>query len=329
VALVALAALLSACGGGLRPTSRKASTTVARSTTVATAVAAPTPPPVPVTVGSTTTTTIEVLPMTETTLSLGWSQGTRDALVHVPAHTAGSRLATIIAIHGSGFDGSRFPNYTQLTSVADREGFMVVYPLGASVQVEGYPELFRSWNAGRCCPYASDDGIDDVGYLDRLLNELTSSTAADPDRITIMGHSNGAMMAQRYACERADRLAALVSVSGSLTANRCEPSRPLPMLEVHATADVEVPYSPGGLPSAVEGVEKWRFLNRCGATAVDEPIASEVTGINRRTWACDASTEVQFITMQGGDHDWVHAPTFNTEAEVWAFASRFRRRQTP
>jgi polyhydroxybutyrate depolymerase len=329
VALVALAALLSACGGGLRPTSRKASTTVARSTTVATAVAAPTPPPVPVTVGSTTTTTIEVLPMTETTLSLGWSQGTRDALVHVPAHTAGSRLATIIAIHGSGFDGSRFPNYTQLTSVADREGFMVVYPLGASVQVEGYPELFRSWNAGRCCPYASDDGIDDVGYLDRLLNELTSSTAADPDRITIMGHSNGAMMAQRYACERADRLAALVSVSGSLTANRCEPSRPLPMLEVHATADVEVPYSPGGLPSAVEGVEKWRFLNRCGATAVDEPIASEVTGINRRTWACDASTEVQLITMQGGDHDWVHAPTFNTEAEVWAFASRFRRRQTP
>jgi polyhydroxybutyrate depolymerase len=316
----------SACGVGVRPSSRKASTSTVRTTSTA-AVASTTAPTVPVTIASTTTTTVDVIPMTETTLTLGWNQGTRDALVHIPVHTAGSRLATLVAIHGSGFDGPRLPAYTQLTSVADREGFIVVYPLGASVEVAGYPELFRSWNAGRCCPYASDDGIDDVGYLDRLLNELIATTPVDPDRVTMVGHSNGAMMAQRYACERADRLAAVVSISGSLTANRCEPSRPLPMLEVHATADVEVPYGPGGLPSAVEAVDRWRFLNKCTDTAVEESIPSEVTGIKRRRWTCDESSEVEFITMQGGDHDWVHLPTFDTEAEVWAFASRFRRRR--
>jgi polyhydroxybutyrate depolymerase len=334
-----VAAAVASCGVGLRPEARPQKSIAPAASVAPTAavtssslpVGSPSPSStvtVVVTTAApttTTTTTTVRVPMKESILSIDSGGTTREALVHVPEHVAGAELAMLVAIHGSGFDGPRFPDYTQLTPIADREGFIIVYPLGDSVRITGYPELFRSWNAGRCCPYANDYGVDDVGFLDLLLNELTATTPVDPDRITMVGHSNGAMMAQRYACERTDRLAAVVSISGSMTANRCEPSRPLPMLEVHATADVEVPYNAGGLPSAREAVDRWRFMNRCGDVSIDETIDSPITQITRRRWICEGTADVELITMQGGDHDWVHPPAFDTETEVWAFASRYRR----
>ena len=68
-------------------------------------------------------------------------------------------------------------------------------------------------------------------------------------------------MASRLACDRADVVAAIAPVSGTLGAGtRCTPSRPVSVLEIHGTSDRVVPYAGGGMvgrggPSDIEPAE--------------------------------------------------------------------------
>jgi polyhydroxybutyrate depolymerase len=75
------------------------------------------------------------------------------------------------------------------------------------------------------------------------------------------------------ACERAGRIAAIVSLAGATFADaaRCAPSEPVAVLEVHGTADTTILYNGGSnigvaYPSAATSVSRWGTNNRCAAT---------------------------------------------------------------
>ena len=56
----------------------------------------------------------------------------------------------------------------------------------ALIDSEGWP----FWNAtDTCCDY-DGSGVDDAGYLTRLLDEALERVAIDPARVVFMGHSN-------------------------------------------------------------------------------------------------------------------------------------------
>ena len=160
----------------------------------------------------------------------------RTYLVHAPA--GGAPTGLVLNLHGSGMTGGDQAAVTDYNAVADQYGFVVAYPDGIDL----------SWADGRGASVPDRQGVDDVGFLAALIGRLAAEYAIQPGRVFVTGMSAGAFMANRFACDRADLVAAIAPVAGTLgTGVPCAPSRPVSVLAVHGTVDPVVPYNGGGM----------------------------------------------------------------------------------
>ena len=207
-----------------------------------------------------------------------------------PAHP----VPLVIALHGYTLNTAWMESNTGFDQQVDREGFVVVYPQGVK----------NSWNAGTCCGHNTGD---DVGFIRMLIDRLVGLGGVDRHRVFVTGMSNGAAMAQRVACELADRVTAVASVSGSLLVDSCVPSRPISVLEIHGTDDSVIPFTGGftsGLgefPSTMSVMETWERVDGCA----DSPVVtrSGITSIS--SWGgCRGGAVVVLDAIPGGKHVW-------------------------
>ena len=156
--------------------------------------------------------------------------------VHLPYnYEASNFLPLLIALHGRLGTGKKMIKQTGFSGIADREGFIVVYP-------EGFK---RGWADGRGITHADKRGVNDVAFIDRLIKVLQEKFSIDHTRIYVAGHSNGGFMAQRLAIERSHKFAAVAVVAASLSewlASRFTPGRPMPILFIYGTTDPVTPY---------------------------------------------------------------------------------------
>jgi polyhydroxybutyrate depolymerase len=248
--------------------------------------------------------------------------GDRPVRVRVPRSYDKTRLAPLlIVLHGYGSSGSNYETYLHLQQEAERRGFLTVYPNGTP---DSQGNEF--WNATDACCDFDRRGIDDVGYLDGLITAINGALAVDPQRIYVVGHSNGAFMTYRMACADADRIAAIVSLAGATFAKStdCRPTSPVAVAQIHGTADDTVSFSGGRLEgfssilSAYPGAEKtaatWARYDGCAAAApsadqridVDADLAdggppAETTV--KRWSGCKPGGAVELWTIPGGNHE--------------------------
>jgi polyhydroxybutyrate depolymerase len=252
----------------------------------------------------------------------------RSYRVFVPPTLDRSRPAPLVLVlHG----GNNTPDDMAKATLFDREAaegeFVAAYPEGVG----------KAWNAGTCCGAAPRRGTDDVGYLTAVLDQLEADHRVDPKRVFVAGVSNGAMMAYRFACERADRVTAVGSVAGAVRVD-CQPSRPVSVVEIHGTEDQLVPYQ-GGAPSAVEAqgappytatpamMQRWAELANC-----PPPAPAQVAGpVRTETWSgCKAGSAVRLVTVEGGGHLWFASGlgtangALDATSTIWRFFSELR-----
>jgi polyhydroxybutyrate depolymerase len=160
-----------------------------------------------------------------------------------------------------------------------------------------------------------------VAYLDAVIDDVSARYPVDPKRVFVMGLSNGGYMSHRYACDRASRVAAIVSQAGAMWADatRCKPSEPVAVLQIHGTDDELVPYDgrvygprrENRLPSAHESVSAWATFDHCGAAPdTSAPPRDLVASGFRYDVAVDETTTerwtgcrgVELWTMRGAGH---------------------------
>jgi polyhydroxybutyrate depolymerase len=192
-----------------------------------------------------------------------------------------------------------------MSDLADREGFLVLYPGGTGL----LSRRFLTWNSGNCCGRAMRKSVDDSGFLAALIERYEKDGSADPKRVFVTGLSNGAMMAFRLACERADLVAAIAPVAGAIGVPRCEPSRPVSVLMIHGRADRHVPYdggrgseqfAPRTDRSVAEDLALWTRADACAGA----PATSEKDGVrDEDREQCRDGTAVRLISHPGG-HVW-------------------------
>jgi polyhydroxybutyrate depolymerase len=174
----------------------------------------------------------------------------RQYRVHVPAALAGAPKALVLVLHGGGGTGMGVANtgahpLSVFRTVADREGFVVVYP-GGLPAADGE----AGWDDCRADNLVAS-GADDIGFLAALVTRLQGQYGLTRARTFMAGGSNGAMMTHAFAIHRPDLIAAAATSSGSLAANpkpgpcAAGPTTPLPMMIVHGTADTQMPWDGG------------------------------------------------------------------------------------
>jgi predicted esterase len=85
-----------------------------------------------------------------------------------------------------------------------------------------------------------------VAYIGGAAKQLAGRYGVAPGRIFVMGHSNGAVMAQRLICQ-SDVFAAAVAVSGPLNVDtpRCPMAQGRRVLAIHGADDANVPVGGG------------------------------------------------------------------------------------
>lgn len=232
----------------------------------------------------------------------------RSYLIHLPRHYDPRKpTPVVLALHGATMNGPMMAWFSGLSKKADEAGFIAVYPDGV-----GTFSSFN-WNAGTCCGSAFEKNIDDVGFINAVLDDLVQRFKADPRRIYVTGMSNGGMMAYRLASELSDRIAAIAPVSGTMGTRTCHPNRPVPILHIHGTADKFMPFAGGRSPSGKllysvdHSIQAWVKANGCHETPQRE-ILSKVDDemrVTRATYGTNQhGPEVVLVVIEGGGHTW-------------------------
>ena len=177
----------------------------------------------------------------------------------------GEPAPLLFVLHGFGGDAQTISDYTNIEDSLDAYDLdaVVVYPNGTGAE----QDLFQSWNAGTCCPFATFELVDDVAFFDELITSLITQYEIDTTRVWVVGHSNGGMMAYRLACELSTRVTAIGVAAGALVIDTCAPVRPVSALHVHGELDTVVPLTGGNslgivFPSTQLSVETFALANK-------------------------------------------------------------------
>ncbi len=256
--------------------------------------------------------------------------GDRPVEVHVPdGYEHGTPMPLLILLHGYTATGAIQEAYFRFGPLAEEYGFLLAYPDG-TVDLQG--ENF--WNATEaCCNFNASD-VDDSAYLQGIVDETSSILTVDPKRIYFVGHSNGGFMSYRMACEHADTIAAIASLAGATYAEDgdCDPSEPVPTLQIHGTSDATIAYAGGAIlgntyPGAEETVETWASYDGCALSTTDgeaRDLSASVVGAESTVTIYEQSCEphggAELWTIPGESHVPNLSPTFTRQIVEWLLA---------
>lgn len=263
----------------------------------------------------------------------------REYVLYVPwSYDRAKPTPLIITMHGALLGPAAQMGISQWNRVADKHGFIVVYPAGLTSGVGLASGVLPIW------PMEPEAILKaDVRFISDLIDKLEATYNIDPTRIYVNGFSNGGGMTFALSCTLSHRIAAVgtVAAAQSLPWSWCTDSRPVPMITFHGTADRFMPYNggsspiaPGIFPSVSAWAANWARRNRCGPNPVESVVDADVRRLEYTNCADDAA--VVLYTIQGGGHTWpggepmpesMVGPTssaIDATGQMWAFFGEHR-----
>lgn len=237
-----------------------------------------------------------------------------------PSYQPGQPMPLVLAFHGSGQQGKEMAAQTGLNQLADRQGFLVVYPDG----------LHQKWNVSGL------GAEDNVAFVPALISHLKQLRTIDAQRIYAVGLSNGGFLVQKLACQQPDQIAAFATVAASLPIQfqaQCQSRTPISLLMINGTADPIVPWQGGAPPQVRVGrnlsippipqvADFWQHHNVCSAKPTIEQSSDRVEVFSYQN--CQQAAEVKLIALKGAGHIWPggaqgQSPYLNATQTVWEF----------
>ena len=246
-------------------------------------------------------------------------------------YVPGSSRPLILYFHGYGSNASVEQNYTKFMSVSDTAGFLIVYPEGT---IDGTGKQY--WNAGiPGLPQTPDD----VAFVSSLIDALHLRYNINTNKVYATGLSNGGYMSYRLAWKLSDKIAAIASVSGSMGPSdfaKCNPPRPIPIMEIHGTNDNVVAYNGSTIATNIDTLMRfWVTNDHC--LPISDPISipdidpNDGSNVIHFIWSAEiANTSCELYRIVGGAHvNWPGAGVgnnmdFSASAAIWQFFNRYQ-----
>ena len=256
----------------------------------------------------------------------------RDYILYIPAIYDGSTdVPLVLNFHGYGSNANEQMFYGDFRDIADTEGFLLVHPQGTIKNGD------QQWNVGFL---GNGNTTDDVGFTEALIDELANLYTINLDRVYATGMSNGGFMSFLLACQLSEKIAAVASVTGSMTPDTydaCNAQQPTPILQIHGTGDSNVLYNGDTWTRSIEDViSYWVNYNNCETS----PTTTDLTDINHSDGSTvehiiysggDNGVTTEHMKIIGGGHTWPSSAItlpgtnqdINASMEIWHFFSKF------
>ena len=190
--------------------------------------------------------------------------------------------------------------------------------------------------------------MDDIGFLSALIDTLAEEYNIDMNRVYSTGMSNGGFMSYTLACQLSERIAAIASVTGTMVTpnlNACNAQHPMPVMQIHGTADPTVPYNGNaqGFVSVEDLVDYWVDFNGCNPTAVETAVPdidmTDMCTADQFVYSDGTNgSSVELFRVNGGAHTWpgtnpffttlgVTNQDFSASVEIWRFFNQYALNQ--
>ncbi|NNC93730.1 MAG: hypothetical protein HKN80_14705 [Acidimicrobiia bacterium] len=256
---------------------------------------------------STTTITVDAGGTVE---SVG---GDRPARLVIPPSwdSGGDPMPLVVLLHGYGASGELQDVYLGISRTGADLGYLTVTPNG-TMDARGS----RFWNVSNLVGV-----VDDTGYIAGLIDEVVADYNGDPNRVYLVGHSNGGFLANKIACEMPERLDGIAAIAGGIFGATGDCAGPMRVLFVQGTDDGTVPYAGttflgASILGADDTVDLWRQAGGCtvaseqeGPVNFDLVVEGDETTITR--WAdCQPGASVELWRMEGSGHVPGFLPSF-------------------
>jgi polyhydroxybutyrate depolymerase len=196
----------------------------------------------------------------------------------------------------------------------------------------------RTWNAGNCCGMAARRNINDVRFVECIIDKVEQSYSVDKRRVYITGMSNGGMMAYRLATEIPQKIAAVIVISAGLAVDNFDAAKDVPVLHIHGTEDRFVPVAGGIGEKSISNVahrslaDTVRLITR--ARHCTTPEVKELgNGVQVSIYHPSKGAPVEVVLIKGGGHTWPggygrwgpsdSGRSFSASRYAWEFAREF------
>ena len=266
----------------------------------------------------------------------------REYFVYVPQDIARS-APVVYAVHGYTSTATGFQASHGMNLHADNNGYIVVYPQGTHFIDDSGAAPYRvtSWNdlaanlgpraegphcladaynypcpseCGECNQCAWTGCYDDVGFFERMMDQVADEFSIDTARTYLLGVSNGGMMTLRLGCDLSDRFTAIAPIIAQLAPGyACGPTTDMPMLHLFGDEDDTVRFdgTHGGdgfrYTSAKRTAEVWADHLSCdvGPTTWENQFSNDAGLVCTAYSDCRApGQEVVSCRNPGGQHEW-------------------------
>jgi polyhydroxybutyrate depolymerase len=236
---------------------------------------------------------------------------TRTYRLHMPPTVQRGKPAPLVLnFHALGSSGEIQEHYSGLRPLSDAEGFILVSPDGT-----GSP---AGWNA----LLNEQSSVDDVAFVDDLMDHLQQNYCIDVRRIYATGFSNGGMLAARAGCRLGTRIAAVAPVAGVYA-----PGDPCvgvaPILAIHGQRDDVVPFSGGTAvgapyPGARAAVADWAGrIAFCHGGVLATQLQP---GVMLESYTGCGLEETSLVVVEAAGH----APPDGSAELIWEFFEKHR-----
>ncbi len=256
----------------------------------------------------------------------------RTYILHVPSsYTGADPVPLILNYHGYTNDAYSQMVYGDFRAIADSAGFIIAHPQGTLYQGVTH------WNVGG---WTLGSTVDDVGFSEALIDSLSEMYNIDSARIYSTGMSNGGFMSFLLAGQLSEKIAAIASVTGSMTPETflgSHPQHSMPILQMHGTIDSVVPYSGTSWSRSIDDViQYWVGFNNCSTTpqviTVFDKDHTDGSTVEHVIYdGGDRGATVEHYRVIGGGHTWPGTAyggvgtnnDIDASAEIWDFFSRY------
>lgn len=256
----------------------------------------------------------------------------REYEIYIPEIYDGTNAVPLIfSFHGGGGFIAENIAINDLSPIADTANFIAVYPQAlADPNDDGNPLWIHK----------DPTTVDDVFFIDALIDSIASNYQIDQDRIYACGYSHGGEFTLSLACRLNDRIAAIGVVARTMqtfTYNNCSVVHPTGVMTILGTDDGISNYDGvwwQGIQYYVSAAQMhsfWAVQNDCDTVAsvvnVPDTNTSDGTNVERNTWSTTSECAyVEELKVIGGGHDWPGVfgnMDIDATQEIWQFVSRY------